>query len=942
MDFVFFDTETHLIKPGLTAPQLVCVSTVDSVKAGLLDRAHGRTYMHSMLKDPKMIIVGHNVFYDLGILCAEDPALFVPLVFKAFDDFRVRDTIVRQQLIDIACGNLKYRYDEASEVYVKTGYTLADLVQRLLDRVLPKEDTWRLKYALLTDVPIRDWPPEASKYAIDDALATRDVFWAQAQMAGQTDDHPEGEIPTEERATRDAWALHLMSMWGIRTDGNAVDALRLKLEAEQVEANRKLQGTGIIKPKKDGTWSRDMKEIYRRVEAGYKAQGLAPPETPSGRVGTDLEALVGCQDPEIQILAEASKGAKLLNTYVPVLEGGTVSPICARFNVLVESNRTSCSSPNCFDGETQVLTKAGWVKFPDLLEGVEVAQWKDGAIEFVQPTGYIKQHSDKVIRISGERNIDLVVTEDHRCLLKHRKTGEYRVFKASEYPEDWQQLHGGMYDGPGMDITDAELRLVIATQADGSYHDNGIEFSFRKTRKIERMETLLLEAGAEFSCRPPTERKVETRFRILKGATALKIREILGEDKKFGVWILTLSRRQMDIFVEEIFHWDGLFTRKSNWASKFESNADWVQAALTLSGMRGRKRVYVNAIGSVSHQVDLRRFDYSMTTNRILEKWPDQTVYCVTVPSSFLLVRRGRTTAVTGNCQNPPRAGGARECFVARPGYVFCSSDYDTIELRSLAQSCLDLVGHSHMAVLLRQDVDLHLALAAQMLDIPVDECIARYKDGDKEVSETRQLAKPGNFGFPGGMSADSFVEYCKGYGLAISRERAHEIHTNWKSLFPEMGPYFAHVSNIVGRAGEGTVISPRSGFVRGGLGFCQLANHYFQSLTATGAKDALWHVTRECYTDKASPLWGSRPVIFMHDEIITEIPEVSMHAGATRQAEIMIEVMSSWIPDVPIKASPTLFRRWYKGAKPVYVDGRLVPSKPVDVGGKTKWEADL
>lgn len=637
---LFADLETHLIKPGCAAPRAVCVSTAsESGKTGLFDRVSGLRIIRGALEDKSVIIVGHNIFYDLGVCCAEDPAVFVPLVFKAFDDFRIRDTIVRQQLIDIATGNLKYRLDEETMTYVKTGYSLADLVLRLLGRVLPKEDTWRLKYALLDGVPIKDWPEAAKTYAVDDSVSTREVYLKQHELIvkeGITD----GVIPTEERATRDAWALWLMSAWGVRTDGEAVAKLKSELEAEQAEANVKLQGTGIIKQKSDGSWSRNMKEIYRRVEAGYVAQGLQVPQTAGvkARVSTDYEALVDCKDEGLAILADAAGGAKLLNTYVPMLEGGTVCPICARFNVLVESNRTSCNSPNL---------------------------------------------------------------------------------------------------------------------------------------------------------------------------------------------------------------------------------------------------------------------------------------------------------------QTPPRKGGVRSCFLPRKGFVLCSVDYDTIELRSLAQSCLDLVGSSAMAEALRAGEDLHLNLAADFMGISREEAAKRYKEGDSEVADQRQMMKPANFGFPGGMASDSFVDYAKGYGYIIDRGLAKRIHEQWFKAWPEMRSYFEYVGRVVGKAGEGTVVSPRSGFVRGGLTFTQLSNHYFQSLTATGAKDALWHVTHACYTDTTSALWGSRPVIFMHDEIITEMPEDKSSDAAPLQAKIMIDVMTRWIPEIPILASPVLMRRWHKGAKPVYVDGKLVPSKPIEIDGKVKWVHD-
>jgi hypothetical protein len=62
-----------------------------------------------------------------------------------------------------------------------------------------------------------------------------------------------------------------------------------------------------------------------------------------------------------------------------------------------------------------------------------------------------------------------------------------------------------------------------------------------------------------------------------------------------------------------------------------------------------------------------------------------------------------------------------------------------------------------------------------------------------------------------------------------------------------------------------------------------------------------------------------------------------------------MIAAMRRYVPDVAITAKPTAFRRWYKGAEPVRVDGRLVPCRPRKVPNKkdptktdTVWEADL
>jgi hypothetical protein len=93
--------------------------------------------------------------------------------------------------------------------------------------------------------------------------------------------------------------------------------------------------------------------------------------------------------------------------------------------------------------------------------------------------------------------------------------------------------------------------------------------------------------------------------------------------------------------------------------------------------------------------------------------------------------------------------------------------------------------------------------------------------------------------------------------------------------------------------------------------------------------------VQKECYV---GVLETSRVVLFMHDEIMLETPEEYAFLVAPTLASIMVAGMAKFIPDVPITTTPVVMRRWYKGAKPVYVDGKLVPSKPE--GGK--WVADV
>lgn len=297
------------------------------------------------------------------------------------------------------------------------------------------------------------------------------------------------------------------------------------------------------------------------------------------------------------------------------------------------------------------------------------------------------------------------------------------------------------------------------------------------------------------------------------------------------------------------------------------------------------------------------------------------------------LVASGRTSCQKPNLQNPPRKGGVRECFVPRTGNWFLSVDYSFIELCTWAQACLDLVGKSDMAEAIRAGLDPHVDMGVEILraegrDVDYEACVAARKGGQSWAKDARQLAKAANFGLPGGLGAATFVAYAKAtYGVELTEEKARDLKVVWRSKWSEADAYFAHVSGLQQfGASSFTVTLPQSGFVRAGCTFTSGCNTFFQGLAARGAKEALWLLTKACYG--ADPLLaGCRIVAFVHDEFILEVPaeRERAHAISERVQKLMLEGMQRFVPDVPIKAEPTLMARWYKEAEPVWgADGIL------------------
>ena len=305
----------------------------------------------------------------------------------------------------------------------------------------------------------------------------------------------------------------------------------------------------------------------------------------------------------------------------------------------------------------------------------------------------------------------------------------------------------------------------------------------------------------------------------------------------------------------------------------------------------------------------------------------------VTAPihSRYSLVGSGRTSCSNPNWQNQPRLPGIRECIIPRPGRLLVACDYDSQELRTLAQAALDIVGWSKLAQRYQQnpDFDPHTALASQLMKISEARALELKTQGDKTLKKYRQHSKAANFGFPGGMGAKGFVGYADAMGIALTIREAEGLRNTWLATWPEMERYLAWIT-MQTNSGSARLTLPRSKRRRGACGFCDGSNYYFQGLAADASKTAAFMVARKCYNDPASPLWGCRPIIFIHDEIIMEAPADRAPEAAEELAKVMMEAMQIWTPDIPARASPALMHRWHKEAETVRDQtGRLIPWTP-------------
>ena len=302
----------------------------------------------------------------------------------------------------------------------------------------------------------------------------------------------------------------------------------------------------------------------------------------------------------------------------------------------------------------------------------------------------------------------------------------------------------------------------------------------------------------------------------------------------------------------------------------------------------------------------------------------------VPIQPRYDMADTGRTRCSKPNIQAINRGEGIRDCFRPRPGYVFIQGDFEGLELHTLAQWCLTVLGKSELAKRLNAGIDVHLDMAATMLGITYGEALAMKKAGSPAIKEYRQQAKAVNFGYPGGLGAKKLVRYAKSnYGTVMSLQDAEAAKHAWLSKLPEMVDFFRLAAQATAQDTLATETHIFSGRIRGGCRYSALCNGRFQGLGADAALEAMWRVTEACYVLAASPLYGCRPVAFVHDEIIAECPDAAdrVDAAARELGRLMCEGANVYLKDVPVRVLPQAMTKWSKKAEPTFdSQGRIIP----------------
>ncbi len=337
----------------------------------------------------------------------------------------------------------------------------------------------------------------------------------------------------------------------------------------------------------------------------------------------------------------------------------------------------------CVDGLTEYLSPTGWRRMTDY-DGGMVAEFRlDGTAHFVQPLDVIKSLVDHFWHLKTMGGVDQVLSDHHRMLLCHqdkptfgkivgRVPNGYRNRPSSltdfwletspvEGVTAWKRrrtrakvpLTFNLEHENSIDMTDAEIRLMVAFHADGSFNKRDLSkvgpnkkgyVRIKKEVKKARLRAILAEVGIPYK----EVKALPEGFSVFSFMPSRRT-------KTYGPEWWNASEHQRRLICNEVAHWDGRTVAHradaKHYSSIHEGDADFVQFCFVSTGQRATK---AGRCGDGTFKVNAsghgRASNLATTPVPVPYEGPtDGFMYSFAVPSTYLVLRRSGKVFVTGN-----------------------------------------------------------------------------------------------------------------------------------------------------------------------------------------------------------------------------------------------------------------------------------------------------
>ena len=264
------------------------------------------------------------------------------------------------------------------------------------------------------------------------------------------------------------------------------------------------------------------------------------------------------------------------------------------------------------------------------------------------------------------------------------------------------------------------------------------------------------------------------------------------------------------------------------------------------------------------------------------------------------------------NLQNiPSKEKRIRKIFKAREGYKLVGGDFSQIEPRVLAY----VSGDEHMIAAYVEGKDLYAIMGSKVYQMPYEDCREFYPDGtvNPEGKHRRTTMKSVLLGIMYERGAKAIGEQ-----FNKSAKWAQELIDGFYESFPKIQQYRLKVENMAETYGFVTTVAGRKRRLpdmqledKDDYRYQEAHRQSLNSIIQGTSADIMKLSMIELYRDPRYTELGCHMIITVHDELIMEVPEENVKAGAKLLVDTMKKVGHSLI-DLPMSVDAEVSEYWY------------------------------
>lgn len=319
--------------------------------------------------------------------------------------------------------------------------------------------------------------------------------------------------------------------------------------------------------------------------------------------------------------------------------------------MMLDNNVSILTGPaGCVDCDTEFFNGTEWKKISDYdVNDKVLAYGEDGIARLETPERYIKLPCDKLWLTQTKYGIDMCTCEEHNVYYITSKGDLYHqpFAKIKEMHETSNGGFSGKFitsfgiDRPGIDLSDAQIKVMLAVIADGSFiesfNNTYCKIHIKEEHKKNELRSALREAGIAWKERESAN----------AGDIDFYLHSPRREEQFTPKYWYNCSQHQLEVICQNTLKWEGSTNEFHCSFVDNKVNAEFIQYAFSACGYRAvltEREAFITKRNLISMKEGSKKVPITPYETK------DGYKYCFTVSSHMWVMRRNGKIIVTGNC----------------------------------------------------------------------------------------------------------------------------------------------------------------------------------------------------------------------------------------------------------------------------------------------------